>query len=1028
MQPYQIRKAYELAEKFQSRLPRDLYCASTPMQAFFAPCSQQTPFDAKDTLEYRSIVPGTVWGSNWQTGYFRFDGCFTAPPEKDLTPVCRINTGSEALLYDVNGKALSGLTAFCWFKDDFIRDIYHPAANVAVPGKAFTFFCAVTANKLAGMDVDYDPPFNADSNGSFQACFKTAETLWMRTEVYQLIMDMKILTSLASVLSEKDYRRRSIARAFDEAENIYADDPANAAAARAVLKPLLERKAYADALTVTAIGHSHLDTAYMWPIREGIQKCGRTFSTQMELIENSDDYIFGASQPQHYAFTKKYFPELYCRIKSAVAAGRWELQGGMWVEPDTNVPDGESLVRQFLHGKNFFKDEFNIEVRNLWMPDIFGYNASLPQIMKLANCNGMISIKLSGNDCNRFPYNTFRWRGIDKSEVLTHFPPEGFYSSFLQPATLCKAQNDYSESAETGEFISLFGLGDGGAGATRDELEAGRRLADLEGAPKVRFAPAQEAIDRLNQHWEKLPVWEGELYFERHRGSTTSIARIKRANRKAEQLLPAVEFFCTVSGAEYPAAQLDQAWKLLLLHQFHDIMAGTSLDETYEESARDHKVIRDLAQASLDQAAATLRSPDTVTLVNTLNTNYCSTIQLPLDFNGTLLDKDDQAVKTVKKADGTLEALVNLAPMSVNVFKKAEVEFTAAESVGAQTAVLENDLIAYTFDDSLRLLSAYDKEFARELIEPGKWGNALMLYRDYPNNYEAWDLDRHYRERAPEAAVNPAGVLQISDGAAGKLLTATLRCGKSPITQQVRLLPGSRQLEFITQVDWQEERRMLRVEFPTVLQSDYATFDIQFGSLRRPTHENTSFDLARFEVQLHKFMDLSENDYGAALMNDCKYGGRVINGTIELNLLRSAKFPSLHSENGMQEFKYAFLPHSGTFAEAQIPEKAAAFNREPLMLFDVDASNCRLPFTLDTTNVMLAACKRAEKSNDIIVRLVERYGNVQNAVLAFDTNLIASAGECDLMEWQESIAPATDGVLQLRFKPFEIKTIRLKRR
>jgi len=1021
MQPYQVKKAYELAEKFQARLQRDLYCAIQPMKAVFAPTDRAMGFGECDTLEYKAITPGEVWGRTWQNGWFKFSGSFARVKEKNLIPACRINTGSEALLYDVNGKALSGLTAYCWFKDDFIREIYYPGKSAPASGLEFKLYCAVTANKLAGLDVDYDPPFGAEVNGSFEARFKCAETLWVRSEVQQLIYDVKVLRSLASVWAEKDYRRRDIAEKLNKAENIYADDFRNASAAREVLAPLLKRRAADSALSVTAIGHSHLDTAYMWPVKEGIQKCGRTFATQMELIENSSDYIFGASQPQHYAFVKQYFPELYERIKVAVAEGRWEVQGGMWVEADTNVPDGEALVRQFLHGKNFFKDEFNIEVRNLWLPDVFGYTAAMPQIMKLANCNSFVSIKLSGNDCNKFPHNTFRWRGIDKSEVLAHFPPEGFYSSFLQPDTLCKAQDNYAESSETGAFLSLFGMGDGGAGAVRDDLEAGRRLADLEGAPKVKFAPAQELLDYLNNCFSQLPIWDGELYLERHRGSTTSAARFKRDNRKSEQLLPAVEFLCSaIRQQPYPIKQLDKAWKLLLLFQFHDIIAGTSLDETYEEAAAAHKEIRQLAAECVNNAVKMLPSEEnTLTLVNSLNTTWRGSVTLSGEWGGcTLIDASGKAMPYTINEDGSSDVSVELEPMSFTAFNRSGL-LGRSEVLTSIAPVLENEYIAYTFNNDLQIVSAYDKITGRELIPSRESGNRLALYRDYPSNYEAWDLERHYRDRQAEYAVNTAPYTAIkrwSDGSSE--ISAWLKAGNSMIYQRIKLASSGRQLDFITQVDWQKERRMLRVEFPTVIQNDHALYDIQFGAYKRPTCENAPIELAKFEVQLHKFMDLSESNYGVALLNDCKYGGRVFDSTLELTLLRSAKFPSLKNENGTQIFKYAFLPHIGTAETAQVAEAAEVFNRDPLMLFNVDAADVKHGFKLDNCNVALVACKRAEKSDDLIVRLVERYGCEQKVTLDFDRTVIASAGECDLMEWQESSNPATEGKLELIFKPY----------
>ena len=1028
MQPYHIKKSKELAGHFLRRLNRDLYCGSAPMKAEYA-LSPSTNFADCKTLDYQLITPGTVWGRLWQTGWFRFSGKFVPAPEPGCEPLIRLSTGSELLLYSPQGKALTGLTAFCWFEDDFIRDIYHPEETAAAPGEEFVLFGAVTANALAGVKVDLDPTADLEKNGEFEAVFKTAETLWMRKEVKELMQDMECLISLASTWQDDDYRKRRLCKVWDEAENAYADNPVNAAAARACLAPVLSTPAYADALSVTAVGHSHLDTAYMWTVKEGIQKCGRTFSTQLELIDHDPEYIFGASQPQHYAFTKQYFPEIYARIKKAVAEGRWELQGGMWVESDTNIPGGEALVRQFLHGKNYFMDEFGVNVRNLWLPDVFGYSAVMPQIMKLAGCESYVSIKLTWSDCNKFPYKTFRWRGIDGSEVLGHFPPEGFYSSHLKPEHLVRAQNEYSESVETGEFLSLVGLGDGGAGALREDLAAGRRLKNLAGTPKVKFGPAQPLLDRLHKHWDKLPVWDGELYLEFHRGTATSIASCKRGNRKNEELLAAAEFICstlTGTGEKYPIEKFDYAWKLILLNQFHDIIAGTSLDTTYEQTLKEYAEVENICRENIADAAKILPvNENAVTLFNTLNTVWSGVVELPDAWQGYALTDVDGRSVPMQFFNGSAKAEVILQPLECRVFRKGAA--LKEDTVELSTSpVLENELIRYTFDTDLQLISAYDKVEAREIMDPAR-AASMRLYRDYPTTHEAWDVELHYRDRQPEIPRNSAGVVEVRVNGSMKELFAELCVGKSIIRQSVRLASGSRLLTFDTEVEWNETRQMLRAVFPTNIKSDYATYDIQFGAYRRPTHENTSWDLARFEVPLHKYMDLSDNSYGAALLNDCKYGGKVFGDTLELALLRSAKYPALHSENGLQRFSYAFLPHPGNVVEAGVSECAEMFNRAPVILPGVDGSAVAAPVSISSSAVVLSACKRAEKSDDLIVRLVERYGKHSRVSLRWDADRYDGAAECDLMEWNE-INEFSQEKLDLQFHPFEIKTIRLKHR
>ncbi len=793
-----------------------------------------------------------------------------------------------------------------------------------------------------------------------------------------------------------------------------------------MLAPELALPAEASALTVTAVGHAHIDTAWLWPVRETIRKCARTFASQLRLIERYPDYVFGASQAQHYAFVKEHDPALYRRIRKAVKEGRWECQGGMWVEADANLIGGESMVRQFVFGKQFFMDEFGVDVRHLWLPDVFGYSAAMPQIMKRAGCEAFVTQKLSWSRTNRFPHNTFRWRGIDGTEVLTHFPPENNYNSPLRPEALQQGVANFQERGYLEGFLSLFGVGDGGGGPNEEHLECGLRQANLEGAPRVRFGAAQGYLDRLAAHRDALPVWNGELYLELHRGTLTTQARAKRGNRKLENRLRQVEYLWScLPLRRYPKAELDALWKKLLLHQFHDILPGSSITEVYEDTARDHNEALAACDRLQEKAgiAGLAEDADCVTLVNCLSHVYRRPVELPAGWKGAV-NEAGEAVP-VQDEEGVAVAAVEIPPQgSVTLRRQAEGATVARAGRGW---VLENGLIRYTFGRDGTIGGIFDKEAGREVLAAGERGHRLSLYEDRPNNWDAWDIDSFYEHQLLEHA-RPVRAVRLPGGPVRRRLRFELAIGHSSLVQTVTLAEGSRRLDIETAVEWREKHRMLRASFPVAVRADAFSSDIQYGCIQRPTHRNTSWDAARFEVAAQRYVDLSDRDYGVALLNDGKYGHKVHENVIDLNLLRSPTYPDPDADQGRQVFAYSLLPHIGPLVGSAVLAEAAGLN-VPVLVFEGRRGAFEPPCRVSGQGVSLEVIKRAEKETAAVIRLVETDGRHSTCRVA-PTVPRTALRETNLLEWTEEgdFEPGADGAISLTLAPYAIRTFKLIRR
>ena len=739
---------------------------------------------------------------------------------------------------------------------------------------------------------------------------------------------------------------------------------------------------------ITAVGHAHIDTAWEWPVREAKRKVARSWSTQLALMDEYPDFVFAASQPAQYAWMKESYPDIYRRIKEKVAAGQWEPVGAMWVEADCNLPSGESLVRQLLHGKRFFMREFGYETRILWLPDVFGYPGNLPQLMADAGCDFFLTQKLSWNDTNKPEHHTFLWEGIDGTRIFTHFPPADTYNGSFLPEDVEWSIRNFKDGHSSNRSLYLFGWGDGGGGPQAEMIQSAHRL-------EVDLGRAADFFEAASSEASGLTTVAGELYFELHRGTYTSQSRTKRLNRLAQQALREAEMWSVAAGAAHPSPELGVLWEKLLLNQFHDILPGSSIDWVYEEAERDLAHVTERAADIAEVAMAAIVGEGEALVA----------------FNSTSHPRAE-----VVSLDGE-NARIEAPPCGWAV--------VAAGPSGPEVAVtdhsMENELLRVEWDDRAVLTSIWDKEAHREAL--GGPGNLLQLHDDNPARWDAWDLDPDYRTSFIE--VTQIDRLELRGGLRG-LLAFRRRFGESSLTQIMSLDAGSRVLRFETLVSWQERHKMLKVAFPVTVSSREATYEIQFGHLKRPTHEDTSQARAMFEVCAQRWADLGDGDYGVALLNDCKHGYDIHGSVMRLSLLRGPTHPDPTADLGDHQLTYALMPHAGDFREAGVIEAAEDLNSPLLMAHgNLAAGSSRSLVDVDTRQVIVETIKCAEDSDDVIVRLYEAWGG--SCMARLRTTLPASrAYLCDLLERERDEVAVRDGVIELELTPFKILTLKLQ--
>ena len=870
-------------------------------------------------------------------------------------------------------------------------------------------------------------------------------------EIAGLYWDVQVPLSAFSRLEEDGASRRELTRALNGAVNLldlrtpYSDAfYASVREAREYLKTnLYEALGGHDDVIATCIGHTHIDVAWWWTVAQTREKVCRSFATVLKLMDEYPHYRFMSSQPQLYAFLKERHPELYARIRQRVAEGRWEPEGGMWVEADCNLTSGESLVRQFIHGKRFFKDEFGVDCRILWLPDVFGYSGALPQIMKQCGIQYFMTTKLAWNQFNKMPYDTFRWRGIDGTEILTHLittlgvgqPVKNFFTTYngmLHPDALIGGWQRYQQKEINNDILVSYGYGDGGGGPTRAMLENSDRMEKgVTGLPRVRQAFARTYFDELNarvQGSNRLPVWEGELYFEYHRGTYTSMARNKRSNRKAELHMMDLELLSVLAQDRlpYPAQEMDGMWKTILLNQFHDILPGSSIHEVYEVTKREYEALERQISALRGERLAALAAPsDAVTVFNTKGFASDEAVCLGQLDAAALVDADGARYPVQQTAEGAVAFLPALPAKGWRAYSVSnQPEPCAAPFALADDHHLETHYYTVELDENGLLSRLYDKENRREVLRPGQRGNLMRMYEDKPIYYDNWDIDIYYTEKYWD--VTELTSLRWTDVGAVSATLELERCvSSSLIRQKIRFYANSRRIDFETYVDWHEHQHLLKVHFPVDVHTDEATFEIQFGNLKRKVHTNTSWDVARFESCGQKWMDLSEGHYGVSLLNDCKYGHSVKDGCIGLTLIKSGIEPNPTTDQEEHFFTSALYPHAEGWQQAGTVREAYRLNQPALSVRGGQAGTEYSLASVQPANVILETVKQAEDGNGVIVRLYETENARTEACLTWNRP-IASVEECNCIEEKQADAAFERARIPFVIKPYEIKTFRIR--
>ena len=936
---------------------------------------------------------GDSWGAMWDTTWFRFRGSI---PDSWA--------GAEVVaLVHLGGDQMVGFTAEGQVWDTGLRPVqglHHRHREFVLTPDArgdepVEFFVEAAANPIPPWLLADWPLLMPDYLGAPLYTLQTAELAVPDRSVEGLFLNMQILVELATHDPE---RSEEIVRMLDKAQGII--DPRDVSAsvdpAHDMLAPLLDQPT-SSANTVVAVGHAHIDCAWLWPLRETRRKCARTFSNQLRLLERYPEHRFACSQAVQYQWMKDEYPDLYQQIVDQVRSERWEPVGGMWVEPDTNIPSGESLVRQLVYGKRFFAEEFGVETHELWIPDVFGYSAALPQIAREAGVTSFITQKMSWNDTNPFPHTSFWWEGHDGSRLLAHFPPANTYNGDFSVAEVA-AGLDGGLGPE-GNSLNLypFGYGDGGGGPNHTMLERFRRVTDLNGLPRVQIGSVAQFLERLGQEADDFPVWVGELYLEAHRATLTTHADVKLANRRAEEALRAAELWSVASSLDR-RSDLDRAWKLLLLHQFHDILPGSSIHWVYEDTAREHAEVLGIADSVISDAQAVVAGGDGaggLVAFNPSSTDRTEVVELP---------------------DGSL-ALVS-APACGWSTVSLDRSLGHGEQVTMGEGWMDNGLLRVEWDDDGLLTSVWDIVAGRQVLADDERGNLFQLHDDYPRAFDAWDVDRTYLEQVSNlVVVDSIEVVERHPLRGGVRFIRSF--GASTITQVMRLAAGARRLEFHTDVEWHERHRFLKVAFPVSVRSTRATYEIQHGHLERPTIAHTSWDEARFEVCGHRWADLSEPGYGVALLNESKYGYDIQGHTIRLSLLRGPGFPDSEADQGSHHFAYALLAHEGDLRDAGVIADAEHFNL-PLSLIAGQGEGRVV--SVDRPGVSVEAVKWADRSDAVVVRLCEVWGS-RGPVRVKLHRPFVSVDRTDLLERPVSQLVSHDGTVELELRPFELVTL-----
>jgi len=998
---------------------------------------RQPPTDAP----FEPAPEGSRFGRHWATVWFR--GTVTLPREcRGRRTYYRKRSFAEKLLF-VNGEMAGAMNPF-----------QHEVLLNKSPkgGEAYELYIETyCGHPIADPDPHQPRPFTHqfimwDPGQDPPLLLESSEILVEREQVAGLFYDADTLFRIARQLPENSLRRAVLLdgmnRALDKLPWTWDSTEDLESAAKSVrreIAPLLGTKNGPTTPQVGIVGHAHIDIGWLWPVRESVRKAARTFSSVLGLMEDYPDLRFVQSQPWLCDVIEQHYPELLPRIKKRVKEGRWEPNGGMWIEADCNLPSGESLVRQFLEGRKKTLALFGYQSDTLWLPDVFGYSAALPQILQQCGIDFFVTSKINWNDTNPFPYDTFQWEGIDGTAVFAHFinTTQAFwgYNSPVLPEAVQDPWDQVRDKALQDSCLSAVGYGDGGGGPSREMCEYSARMKDTEGCLKTEWVNVSQFLKRLSEHSDRWPRWCGELYLELHRGTYTSQARSKRYNRKLEFLLREVEFIACIAmehGLPYPSVDLEALWRTLLTNQFHDILPGSSIREVYSVAEAEYAAMTETLRAlrsNLLQGIGRhfVRDGEGAAhlVANTLSWRRETIVTVP--GNGLTGACDGTgAPLPCQHFDNQLHIRAELPSMSITAIalrKEGESHVSPFHFSGKS---LESPHYSVTFDKTGKIVSLVDKACKREIVLPGRRLNDLMTFEDFPVNWDAWDIDRFYRDKMQVEDRLLSREL-VADGPLFIVLRSHYAVGKSSVlTQDLVFFAHSRRIEFRTRVEWHERHTLLKAAFPCAVHTAQWRNEIQFGHVVRNRHANTSWDVARFEVCAHKWVDVSEAGYGVALLNDCKYGHDCLDDAISITLLKSATGPDAEADQGVHTFTYALFPHEGPFSAAVVQE-AYELNAPPAVEHVAETGGEKVLTELcnvSEMNVVVETVKKAEADDGIIIRLYESEQRLTRVKLSF-TRMLRKVTACNMMEERDQSVDYRKHTVLLTFRPFEIKTLKV---
>ncbi len=953
---------------------------------------------------------GDRWGTPWGTTCFRFEG--ELPDHwagRRVEAVLDLGFHPDAagfqcegLVVDVDGVPVQGIHPR---RTNLPLEARPGPVVIRLEAASNPSFPQFTPSELGSRAA-------AERSGPLLYRLRRAELVLVDGEAEALVHDLDVLDGLLRALPASDPRRARLLRTVERALDLVPE----VAAARHELSPALALPARASAHRVIATGHAHIDTAWLWPLRETIRKCTRTFASAVDLMDRYPEYRFSCSQAQQYAWIEERHPELFERIRARVADGRWLPVGGMWVEADMNLPSGESLVRQIVHGQRYFLDRFGVRSTEVWIPDVFGYPAGLPQVFVAGGMHRFVTQKLSWNKQNRFPHHTFWWEGLDGSRVLTHFPPVDTYNAEITPAEVVGSSDRFVEHGWSDWSLMPFGHGDGGGGPTREMLERARRLADLDGSPRVEVGSPAEFFDHVEHEallGAPVPVWRGELYFETHRGTLTSQLRTKVGNRRCERLLHEVELWAATAGVD---PEVDGLWREVLTQQFHDILPGSSIQWVHHDAEEIHDRIAAELEERIEQLLAGL-APDRPTLANPAGHPRLEVV--------TVAAAHAPASGPLQQlADGRVAFAASVPPHGLAPAAAHDVE----DRVVVSERTLANAHLAVHLDDAGALTSVVDAIGGRELLRAGAVGAELRLAVDHPVEYDAWDVEA-WTVAGGEPLRDPATITVLEHGPLLGAIRVERTFGASAVAVTYTLRAGSPRLDVHLSIDWQERERLLSMVFPLDVRAATARCDVQFGVVERPTHPSSPWDAAKFEVCAHRFVDVSEPSWGVAVLNDGRYGHGLFDGAIRVSLVRGARYPDPDADLGHHEVTLALLPHGPGLAE--VVREAECLNRPIRTVVGTAPTAVARPpvMVVDGGGVEVDAVKPADDgSGDLVVRLHEHVGDRTRITVHCPGRRIVAASRCDLLEEPLDGLEVGDGIAALTLRPFELVTLRLTRR